>query len=63
MIYYGIGSLKLSKDFGFATDGTNIFKVWSPALKLKIWLSKKRNLGILGKWLAIGDKIVWCSKI
>lgn len=61
MIYYGEGSLKLSKKM-FAFDGVNYFKIFSPALFFKILHSKKRDLGILGRWLAINNIIIWAHK-
>lgn len=59
MIAIGQGRLKLNHKY--ATDGVIIFDVISPYLKHKMERNKRDN-SIIGKWLAVNDKIIWFKK-
>lgn len=59
MLALGSGRLKLSPFV--CTDGIIHFKVYDPILR-RIMKHRKRDLSVVGNWLAIGNKIIWFRK-
>lgn len=45
------------------TDGNCWYRVVSPSLIYRLWFNKPTKRNIDGKWLLIGNTIVWFKKI
>jgi hypothetical protein len=61
IVSVGEGRLKISHKH--ITDGTVWYKTISPYLLWKQYHCRKRDMSLVGKWLAVNQLIVWFKKM